>query len=261
MLSEITDILCAHEIHESNLPYLEFICEEYIVTRVELFPDVKLRPKHHYLCHYALSTKQFGPLIKNSTLRCESKHCFYKNAIRQSRNFKDVTKSLSVKHELYQCLIRNGLDLYVKFDAVGIKKLDVARNTEMLSCLRSKNFVNPLYECVKMTFKSFDYDVDRLIITGSPHYHEELSGGKIRLIILMKILLDKDIDDVHFIIEVLSFKFDPHSHIYEIFHNTPKQFQCVSLQDICHEPIDAYSLNNIEFVRLKHEIVNKLISP
>lgn len=255
MLSEITDIICAHEIHENNLPYLEFLCEGYIVLRVELFPDVNLRPKHHYLCHYALLIKKFGPLIKSSTLRCESKHCFYKNSIRQSRNFRDVTKSLSVRHELYQLLLRYGLNAYVQAEAVGIRSLKRGQNVDLELCLRSKTFINSLYECTQVTCKGFVYDLGKVIITGSPHYHQELSGGTI-----CKILLDKDVSDIYFIIEVNSFEFDAHSHTYEITHYTPKIFQCVGLQDICHQPLNIYSINNIKLIRLKHEIVNKLIS-
>lgn len=76
-----------------------------------LFPRHPLRPKHHYFKHYAELIRKFGPLMKFWTLRSKSKHCFMKRAVRFSRNFKNITKSLSIKHELYQCFVRSGGDI------------------------------------------------------------------------------------------------------------------------------------------------------
>ena len=59
------------------LTYLQLIISQYISMREMLFPDVKLRPKHHYLLHYPELILQFGPLIKVWTMRFESKHRFF----------------------------------------------------------------------------------------------------------------------------------------------------------------------------------------
>ncbi|XP_070529822.1 uncharacterized protein [Cardiocondyla obscurior] len=78
--------------------------------RQRLFPDVTLRPKHHYLSHYSKLTLEFGPLMKIWTMRFESKHQFFKRTIRNFHNFINVVKCLSEKHELLQSLIRVGTD-------------------------------------------------------------------------------------------------------------------------------------------------------
>ena len=75
--------------------------------RKELFSNVELRPKHHYLSHYSNLINEFGILIKIWTLRYESKHTFFKMMVRLLKNFKNITGTLAYKHELYQLLLRS----------------------------------------------------------------------------------------------------------------------------------------------------------
>lgn len=67
---------------ESQVAYMKVLIEEYLETRHILFPLTRMRPKHHYLLHYADLTLQFGPLIRTWTMRFESKHSYFKRCIR-----------------------------------------------------------------------------------------------------------------------------------------------------------------------------------
>lgn len=89
------------------------LIELYVELRQELFPGVKLRPKHHYLLHNSHLTLQFGPLIYTWTTRFESKHSYFKRCIRASKNFINVTKSLADWHELLQAYQLCGPQGYV----------------------------------------------------------------------------------------------------------------------------------------------------
>ena len=87
---------------ESQIAYMKVLTEEYVETRQDLFPHSNLRPKHHYLLHYAYLSLQFGPLIQTWTMRFERKHSYFKRCIRSSQNFRNVTKSLADRHQLFQ---------------------------------------------------------------------------------------------------------------------------------------------------------------
>lgn len=52
LLREIVSYVCAPTITADRIAYLNVLIEEYIHSRVELFPQHLLKPKHHYLCHY-----------------------------------------------------------------------------------------------------------------------------------------------------------------------------------------------------------------
>ena len=84
LLREIVAYDCAPAITADQIAYLNVLIEEYIQSRVELFPDHPLKPKHHYLCHYPELILQFGPLIRLWTLRFESKYTFFKQCASSS---------------------------------------------------------------------------------------------------------------------------------------------------------------------------------
>ena len=99
-LKEIVEIIVSPSIDSSQVAYLKVLVDEYLEQRKDLFPQKKLRPKHHFLCHYPWLILMFGPLIRVWTLRFEIKHAFFKKCARISQNFKNVTAMLSERHQL-----------------------------------------------------------------------------------------------------------------------------------------------------------------
>lgn len=102
LLRELVEFVCAPSLSKSQIAYMKVLTEEYVVMRQGLFLHSNLRPKHHYLLHYADLSLQFGPLIQTWTMRFESKHSYFKRCIRSSQNFRNVTKSLADRHQLFQ---------------------------------------------------------------------------------------------------------------------------------------------------------------
>lgn len=51
-LKEIVELVCSPQITAVLIANLNICIEEYISDRKSTFPRVKLRPKHHFLCHY-----------------------------------------------------------------------------------------------------------------------------------------------------------------------------------------------------------------
>jgi len=101
ILIQVVGIICSPSISNELLIHLDSLIKKYLSIRVKCF-EVPLRPKHHYLEHYPQLTQVFGPLMGVNTLSFEHKHVFSKNFVRTSRNFKNVTKSISTKHQYYQ---------------------------------------------------------------------------------------------------------------------------------------------------------------
>jgi hypothetical protein len=103
-LMYVTQILLSPAIHECQINVLRCMLNDYITHRSILFPQVPLRPKHHYLTHYPDIIKKFGPPIRFWTLRFESKHRYFKNTVRCAQNFINITATLSERHQLAQAL-------------------------------------------------------------------------------------------------------------------------------------------------------------
>lgn len=89
-LKELVELICAPKISHSQVALFSVLIVEYLETRKEMFPDCKLKPKHHYIVHYAALILKFGPLIRLWTMRFESKHSYFKRCVRRTQNFKHI---------------------------------------------------------------------------------------------------------------------------------------------------------------------------
>jgi hypothetical protein len=81
LLKQIVELVCCKLINVSQIAYLHSLTEDYLDRRAAAFPEVNLKPKHHYIMHYASLTLKFGPLMHLWTLRFESKHSYFKRCV------------------------------------------------------------------------------------------------------------------------------------------------------------------------------------
>lgn len=83
---EIVDLVCSPQISHEQIEYLQDLINLYLHLRQTLFPEQRMKPKHHYLTHYPRLITQFGPLIKVWTLRYESKHKYFTRVSASAKN-------------------------------------------------------------------------------------------------------------------------------------------------------------------------------
>lgn len=88
-----------------QVAYLRSILLEYIDMRQKLFVNGNLKPKHHYITHYAEPILKLEPLRQLWTLRFESKHRYFKNIVKHIPNYKNVLFTFAERHQLLQALV------------------------------------------------------------------------------------------------------------------------------------------------------------
>lgn len=94
-LKDITELVVAPVHSDDSLAFLESKITEHRQRYKELFPDIKLLPKHHYLEHNEAHYLQqmirlFGPVVVQWTMHFEAKHSFFKQVISHTSCFKNV---------------------------------------------------------------------------------------------------------------------------------------------------------------------------
>lgn len=99
-LKDIVELLSSHSFTTESLCYLQAEISDHRQLLLETFPGTKLRPKHHYLEHYPVLIKKFGPLIEFWTIRFEAKHSFFKKVVHNTGNFKNILHTLATRHQL-----------------------------------------------------------------------------------------------------------------------------------------------------------------
>ncbi len=77
------------------------VCE-FLTKLKDVFGNV-ITPKCHYTIHYARLIAMYGPLRRVWCMRFEAKHQYFKTVASTCRNFINVAKTFSDRHQMRQC--------------------------------------------------------------------------------------------------------------------------------------------------------------
>lgn len=251
-LTELVEIVCAPKIHISHLGFLDALCHDYISSRKELFPTVRLRPKHHYLTHYALLIYLFGPLIKVWTLRFESKHSFFKRTAHAGKNFINILFSLSMRHELLQCFLRSGAEQRCPVKVRGGVLFQPSNYCTLLQNAVSSVLPLNQLECDKVWVKGTAYVKGGIVVLSQDSYEYNTKFGRICVM-----LYDCSTDSVFLVCSVLETTYQPLKRVYQV-GSEKKLFVCMNQDNIlCYYPLATYRAGRHQFIKLKHGLVSK----
>jgi hypothetical protein len=112
LLRQIMSIVFAPKVTKGMMLMLEeFIVEHHTLYR-KLYPDDRLKPKHHFLLHYGRFMQLSGPLVHKWAMRFEAKHRFFKKIPAVVPNFKNICKTYAYRHSMSQYFVwQNGSGL------------------------------------------------------------------------------------------------------------------------------------------------------
>ena len=96
-------IVFAFHIETASSSYLDVEITAFLTYFVKNFPEARFTAKMHFLIHHPRMIMLFGPLRLHWCMRYEGKHQYFKRMIRSVRNFVNVPKNLSKRHQLLQC--------------------------------------------------------------------------------------------------------------------------------------------------------------
>lgn len=102
LLLKILVIIYSYKIREVSLKNLEAHIKNFLETILETY-NVPLIPKLHFLTHYPSIIRMVGPVAAFNTIRYEAKHQDFKHMSHNTKNFKNIIKSLALKHEQNFC--------------------------------------------------------------------------------------------------------------------------------------------------------------
>lgn len=98
-LKDIVELAVSHKFTDDTIQYLTCKVTDHRQLLQEVFPNLRLRPKHHYIEHYPHLIKRFGPLVHLWTMRFEGKHKVFKKIVHDTHNCKNVLKTLAERHQ------------------------------------------------------------------------------------------------------------------------------------------------------------------
>ena len=105
-LCHLTSIIFSPCFTQGMIAYLEDVIEDHLCNFKTIFPDVPLKPKHHFLVHYPSIIRANGPPVTYSCLRYELKNSFFKRSAHIVCNFRNITLTLATRHQFNALLAR-----------------------------------------------------------------------------------------------------------------------------------------------------------
>lgn len=105
-LRDIVELTASENVHKDCVPQLRLKVAEYLQLLNNLFLG-SIKPKHHFLIHYARVLLESGPIWKMCSMRFESKHREGKIVARAAVSRVNVCHTVAIKHQLrlnYQLL-------------------------------------------------------------------------------------------------------------------------------------------------------------
>lgn len=95
---KIDQIICSRVIKEENLINLEKFTHEFL-THIKEKCKKKIIPKLHFMVHYSNTIRTLGPLRYLQVMRGDAKHQQFTQYAKRCRNYMNITKTLSEKHQ------------------------------------------------------------------------------------------------------------------------------------------------------------------
>ncbi|CAI6371526.1 unnamed protein product [Macrosiphum euphorbiae] len=98
-ICKVVDIVLSTSLEENSCFLLETLIGEMNELYIKYSKNT-LKPKFHFLTHYPLIIRKFGPVVHFWSMRYEAKHRISKISARSSFNRRNICKTLAIKHQL-----------------------------------------------------------------------------------------------------------------------------------------------------------------
>lgn len=258
MFLNCLDYILAPSLHLGHIKHMEDLITEFMSTYKELNNTIHIKPKGHFLIHYASQYKMFGPLINYSTLRFEGKHSNLKKIFSTNKNYKNPCLSIAKRHQYLQSLHNMDKDYFLENDAQFCKISRSITIDSLCSNLQDEiNNVCPSDIESILCYKSVENTGITYEIGGVVLY--DMRGGiylfgQIKFITFLS-------GDAYLILNACDItEFNNHIHSYVL--NVTNNPVLIKLSDL-YSPFNLPSYNNTEkylIVRLHHFVHQNYLS-
>jgi hypothetical protein len=227
---------------------MEELITDFLVQFKNLDDNIHIKPKAHYMVHYATQYRVFGPLINFSTLRFEGKHSNLKSIFAKCKNYRNPCLTIATRHQYLQALHHMNENFLVtdiepcnKGATIALNMMDKSISNEISPIIGEESTITLReYICISgITYRRglgvlIGYDVDYLFgIIENVFSHQ---------------------NKLYLIIQLTSVK-EYNSHIHSYVIENSNKF-CVKCVDVLYNkmPLSIYksSHNMCQYISLNH---------
>ncbi|XP_059195156.1 uncharacterized protein LOC131976241 [Centropristis striata] len=183
-LKEVVELALCPSFTDETIDYFVWKISDHRQTLQEVFPELRLRPKHHYVEHYPTLVKCFGPLVHVWTMRFEAKHRFFKRVVHDAQNFKNILKTLATRHQHMMAYHLHAPSFFrPKTQTARVESVLVSALPEVAQAhIRGQTTSDTVYHTANVTIDGTDYTNGMFVSVG-------VSGGLSKFCKLAQIYL------------------------------------------------------------------------
>lgn len=248
-LKDVVELSMSASFSEESVCFLDCKIAEHRDIFQEVFPNEKLRPKHHYIEHYPQLIKTFGPLCDVWTMRFEGKHKFFKKVVRHIHNFKNIPLTLALRHQhmiAFHLAATSFFKPSVEINRVKSVMVDsFPENVKNFLCLRN-NYQNTVLAAASVCIDGIKYSADMVISVGS------CSGLPDFRQIAKIVVINTEI----FVCKLMTSWYNEHLRAYELCRSHLSTFSVTQLSELNDVfPLSLYRVGDKQLVTLKRHIL------
>lgn len=171
-LLECTSFTFCRQFSETTINCLEKgIIKHHNLFR-EIFPQTRLIPKHHFMCHYPHVIRKCGPLVSLWTMRFEGKHNYFVQLANHIRNFKNICYSLAMRHQQHISYTQRQLNIHDRPEMGNLIETTLSEfddGFDVMECLRlfdgfeSCSLDTRVWSTNNISYRGYSYKINYLV--------------------------------------------------------------------------------------------------
>lgn len=252
LLKDLSDFFASPRFSKSELSYIKDVSiPAYYELRAEVLniSTHPLKPKHHFMSHYAELMLKYGPLIMVWTLPWEQKHKFYKNVMRESKNFINPEFTCATRDQLSFCYLRSGPMFPEGISEVESTELIPVTYSGDLAALISSSFLQSGWrDCKRVSLDGLDFERGDLILLSSTEEGDVYCG-------VVKVIATKN-ESLYFVVEKYLAVHNRDFGIYELPADADGLLEILSGLDLKYPFVHpVYLFRGKMTFSLKHKLI------
>lgn len=247
-LKDVVELAMSHTFTDDTIQYMACKIVDHRQLLQEVFPNLQLRPKHHFIEHYPQLIKCFGPLVHLWTMRFEGKHKVFKKIVHDTHNFKNVLKTMAERHQKMMAFYLSSPRFFKppvqtsKVESIFVESLPTDTHALILSITDSRS----VYATKQATIDGTLFVIGMFVCTG---VHAALPEFKeIKNILLIG-------SDIFFVLKDFETWYVEHLRSYELTVNERKGHTVKPVYQLTDKmPLLAYKVSSKLILTAKHFI-------
>ena len=247
---DIVERLTAPSFNDDELFTLKCLLEEFFTKFLICYPDSHLKPKAHFLLHYPVMIKRFGPLVKS--LRFEAKNGVLKEGVHLTKNRKNIPYTMAKRHQMNMYLLYKEeeilnpkIPIFTSSEELTVNGMNPSIKEAFSNSYGNIDHLNIILCAKAVTLQGCKYSENEAVILS--YTNEQYEFGLVYRILHI-------LNEVYLICRKIDCFYNHHYHAYEV-SNIQTGFISTNIEQLLdYHVLGVYKIENKLLITMKYYV-------